>query len=223
MTQLAVIFDVGGVLVESPFVAALRWRAEMGLPDETLAVFFEEYARLPEPGAEPPMWHRVEMGQVDVQQFLDHVRPRLDGLVDDDHPIHTITGADFNVFRDAGAHWRMIHKVRDLAAAGHKTAILTNNVREWGSWREVIPVDWFDVVIDSSEVGLRKPDPAIWHLALERLGTPAHRSIFLDDHPSNVEAAVDLGIAGLTVSADIDLAIEELDLLVEAMSGGQSP
>ncbi|MCP3935993.1 MAG: HAD family phosphatase [Actinomycetia bacterium] len=215
--RLAVIFDVGGVLVESPFLAAMRWRDEMNLPNEMLHIFFEEYAKVPEPGTEPPMWHQVEMGKATIEEFLDRVRPGLDGLVADDHPVHSVSGDDFNVFREAGAHWQMVHKVRQLREAGHKTAILTNNVHEWRAWREVIPVDWFDVVIDSSEVGLRKPDPAIWQLTLERLGCSAECSVFLDDHPANVEAAAELGIAGVVVGPDIAAALDELDETVEAM------
>lgn len=113
----------------------------------------------------------------------------------------------------------MVHEVKRLSEQGHKTAILTNNVREWRAWREVIPVDWFDVVVDSCEVGLRKPDPAIWNLTLDSLGVEAQRAIFLDDHPSNVEAAEKLGIAGITVSSDIDAAIEALGRLVDQMTG----
>ncbi len=198
----------------------MRWRDELGLPNDTLHIFFEEYAKIPEPGTEPPMWHQVEMGLATIQQFLDHVRPKLDGLVPDDHPVHSMDEDDFNVFSNAGAHWQMVHKVRQLSDAGHKTAILTNNVHEWRAWREVVPVDWFDVVIDSCEVGLRKPDPAIWQLTLERLECTPERSIFLDDHPANVEAAVALGMQGVVVGPEIDAAVADLDRVVEEMMRG---
>ncbi len=208
----AVIFDVGGVLVESPFMAALRWQSDLELPDTTLSVFFEEYARMPAPGETPPMWHQVEMGQISVQAFLDNVIPRIRGLVPDDHPIFSLDATQFNVFANAGAHWEMIHKVAELRRGGTAVAILTNNVKEWAGWRNVIPLGMFDLVVDSCEVGLRKPDPRIWELTLERLGVAANEALFLDDHPTNVAAAEDLGITGIVVGVDIAAAVAAIDL-----------
>ena len=209
----AVIFDVGGVLVESPFVAALRWQQAMELPDDTLRVFFEEYAKVPEPGEEPPAWHRVEMGRLSVQTFLDDVRPRIRGIVPDDHRIFSVSAADFNVFENAGAHWEMIHAVRRCRDRGLATAILTNNVKEWGAWRDVVALDDFDVVVDSCEVGMRKPDPAIWQHTLGLLGVDAAQAAFLDDHPANVAAAEQLGMTGVVVTADIAAAVSAVDRL----------
>jgi len=206
-----VIFDVGGVLLESPFVAAFRWRDEIGLPDEVIGAMFAEYASIPEPGAEPPPWHRVEMGQLDLDSFVRGARTTFAQFVPEDHVAMRLTGADFNVFANAGALWPMIHRVRELGAAGYVTAILTNNVREWADWRKVIPVDEFDVVVDSCEVGLRKPDPAIWDLTLGHMGLDAAEAVFLDDHPQNVEAARAIGICSVLVGSDIDEAITRLD------------
>jgi putative hydrolase of the HAD superfamily len=80
----------------------------------------------------------------------------------------------------------------------------------------MIPADeLFDLVIDSSEVGIRKPDPAIFRLTLERLGNiPPERSVFLDDYESNVKAATDLGIRGLLVGNDHLATIAALDRLL---------
>lgn len=128
----------------------------------------------------------------------------------------SLSGSDFNVFANAGAHWAVVQRVRELKASGYITAILTNNVREWAAWRDVLPIDDFDVVVDSCEVGLRKPDPAIWHLTLDRMGITAEETIFLDDHPRNVAAAAELGIKSLMVGSDIDVAMAELDELLAA-------
>ena len=85
-------------------------------------------------------------------------------------------------------------KVRALRAQGLRMGIVTNNVREFSErWRRLIPVDeLFDDVVDSSAVGLRKPNPDIYHLALRRLGvTRPGAAIFLDDFAPNVDAAID--------------------------------
>jgi HAD superfamily hydrolase (TIGR01509 family) len=92
----------------------------------------------------------------------------------------------------------------------------TNNVREGSdAWRDRIPVDdLFDAVVDSSAVGMRKPDPRIYLHTLDLLGVadPA-RAVFLDDHPGNVAGAERAGLAGIVV-ADPAEALVALDLLL---------
>jgi putative hydrolase of the HAD superfamily len=73
-------------------------------------------------------------------------------------------------------------------------------VREWEPlWRAKLPVDEiFEVVVDSAWVGMRKPDPEIYRLTLERLGGVApERSLFVDDNERNVETARELGMHGV--------------------------
>ena len=107
----------------------------------------------------------------------------------------------------------VVDMVRRLKVAGVRNAIITNNIAEFReAWRQMIPVDeLFEEVVDSSAEGIRKPDPAIYHLALERLGGLApQETVFLDDAISNVEAARSLGIHGIHVKEDPTSAMEEL-------------
>src|SRR4029077_17406064 len=66
----------------------------------------------------------------------------------------------------------LIALMRELRDRGYRMALLTNNVREWEPrWRAMLPVDEiFEVVVDSAFVGMRKPEPGIYELTLERLG-----------------------------------------------------
>ena len=117
----------------------------------------------------------------------------------------------------------MIDRTRQLRADGYRTALVTNNIVEFREfWRPMIPLDdLFDVVIDSSEVGVRKPDPRIFALALEQLGgIEASRSVFLDDYPGNVEAARRFGMHGIVVDTDPSGALAELDRLLESDGDG---
>ena len=93
----------------------------------------------------------------------------------------------------------MVDAVRRVRAAGHRTALLTNNAREWGvTWRPLIPLEeLFDLVLDSSEIGLRKPDPAIYRLTCRELGLAPVECLFVDDLECNVVAARELGMAAL--------------------------
>ena len=92
----------------------------------------------------------------------------------------------------------MLDLMRELRDRGYRMAILTNNVREWEElWRAKLPVDEiFELVVDSAWVGMRKPDPAIYQLTIERLGGARRRSecLFVDDNELNVEAARELGM-----------------------------
>ena len=103
----------------------------------------------------------------------------------------------------------------------HAWAVITNNVREFsagdnGGWHSIVPMDAISVVIDSSAVGLRKPDPAIFRLALEEMGVEAGSAAFIDDLPANVEAACEVGLHGVVMGADPATAMAELRSVVEA-------
>jgi epoxide hydrolase-like predicted phosphatase len=115
-----------------------------------------------------------------------------------------------------GPRAEVVDLAREMKAAGLRTALVTNNAVEFRDfWRRSIPLDeLFHQVIDSSEVGLRKPDPRIFELALERLEVPASRAVFLDDYAGNVQAARRVGIRGLLVTDDYGAALAELARLV---------
>jgi len=96
-----------------------------------------------------------------------------------------------------------------------RTALLTNNVAEAG-WRERFPFELFDVVIDSSAVGVRKPDPLIYRELLRRVDYPAAEVLFVDDLPENLPPARALGIR-VTQFAGVDelrSLLSELGVLV---------
>jgi epoxide hydrolase-like predicted phosphatase len=104
-----------------------------------------------------------------------------------------------------------------LRADGYRTALVTNNIREFNDgWRKLIPVDeLFDVVVDSSMIGMRKPDPRIFQHALAALGgVEPDDAVFLDDFQGNIDAAEALGMHGILVGVDRLAAITELDALL---------
>ena len=202
----AVIFDVGGVLVGSPFLAALRWAENWDLPRTALEKLFGEYSRNVEPGEEPPMWHEVECGRVALSEFVEHMGKILGPELPHDSKARGLTGADFDPFADAEPIPIMIELAHEIRDRGLRVAILTNNVREWRQWRDRIPIECFDPVIDSCEVGLRKPDHAIYSLICNRMGLAPNDCLFLDDHPGNVEGAIAVGLDALQVTEDFGAA-----------------
>jgi putative hydrolase of the HAD superfamily len=126
-----------------------------------------------------------------------------------------------DVFRSLGVHDVVVERVQALRADGYQTAILTNNMREASeAWRSMLDVDaLFDVIVDSSAVGMRKPNPAIYLHTLELLGgVEPHRAVFLDDAESNVVAARAVGLHGIVVGPDPLPALAELDRILTSVA-----
>lgn len=206
----AVLWDFGGVFTASPFTGVRRYAESLGVDAKTLQeLVFGPYEQ---DTAHP--WHRLERGE----QTMAATSEELAALAaNSDIDGFTLDGFFQSMRLDESSKQAdrsaVVDMVRRLKAAGISNAIITNNIAEFREeWRKMIPVDeLFEEVVDSSAEGIRKPDPAIYHLALERLGGLApQENVFLDDAPSNVEAARSLGIHGIHVKEDPTSAMEEL-------------
>jgi epoxide hydrolase-like predicted phosphatase len=207
----AVLFDFSGVMIDSAFTAIAKIGGDTEA-DRTLELLLGPYDR----DTDHP-WHRVERGEIPIADWMTEVSEQAarDGLTLDFDQLSSFL-AEADVRDD------MVAEVLALRADGYRTALVTNNVREASdSWRKMLPLDdLFDVVIDSSSVGMRKPDARIYLLTLEQLGVaePA-RAVFLDDHPGNIVGAERAGLAGLLVD-DPAVAIAELRVLLGRSPGG---
>lgn len=211
-TIRAVFFDFGGVFINSPFAAAAQAARERGIPeDELLELIFGPYDQ---DGDHP--WHRLERGEL---SFADASAAIGELASASGH--HGVDPMDvlMALATDRGVRDFMVDLVRDLRTRGLATSIITNNLAEFGeAWRAMIPVDeLFDDVVDSCEVGMRKPDPAIYRLACERLGVAPEASLFIDDHQGNVAGARAVGMGavwcGLTAESTRAAAHELLTLI----------
>lgn len=179
---VAVVFDMGGVLTVDPFEAGRRYAEELGLPVET----FVDQLR-------GPMFAEVETGTRSVRDFLKFACRDVQERYG--------VGVDIRKLADclaAGQQVRpeMVALLGDLTANGVKLGVLTNNAKEARSWWSsgVLPLESFTAVVDSSEVGLRKPDPAIFALASGRMGCPPEQLLYFDDAAENVAGALDAGL-----------------------------
>lgn len=113
----------------------------------------------------------------------------------------------------------MFNGVRRYKNLGIKQIILSNNIREFGkTWKPMLPDGLFDGIIDSSEVGVRKPNPEIFKIALAKAETLPNQTIFLDDYPEHVDVARSLGIIGINVGPNPLEALTELDSLLNVSS-----
>jgi len=209
MAIRAVLLDFGGVYTSSPFNVFVEAADELGAtPEQILGLVFGPYDR----DTDHP-WHRLERGEIallDARQEIMDLATEA-GLTFD--PLAILA----RMARGGGARETVVAATRRLRERGLRTALVTNNAREFSvGWRSLIPIaELFDAVIDSSEVGVRKPDPAIFSLALRELGgiAPEH-AVFLDDFPGNVAAARRLGMHGVLVEDDPSGALAELERLL---------
>lgn len=205
----AVIFDFAGVLSTSP--AALMLQQLDGF-DIDLATFVPIIMGPLHEDSDHP-WHELERGRITFDQYVAAIAQEWTERGFDSFPMPPTSDALLAGLRPVP---EMIDAVRAVRAAGYHTAILTNNIKEWGVWREVWDADnLVDVVVDSCEVELRKPNPAIFELTLERLGHPAPaRTLFVDDFPWNIAAAEALGLQTLQVTDPVAAAAEILEFLL---------
>jgi epoxide hydrolase-like predicted phosphatase len=210
----AVLFDFNGVLTTSPFtlMAELGGGAAGLEPEVVLDLMLGPYDEDTDHA-----WHRFERGEITAPEYgLDLLTRANEAGVE----------IDFASLRDLMGrlvvHDVVVERVRALRAQGYRTGLVTNNVKEASSeWRKLLPVDvLFEVIVDSSEVGMRKPNPAIFLHALELLGgiEPA-AAVFLDDAAGNVAGARRAGLHAMLVDpADPAPALVELDALLADMS-----
>jgi putative hydrolase of the HAD superfamily len=206
MSIRAVIFDFGGVIVTSPFGAFARYERDNGLPDGFLR-------RLNATDPDTNAWARLERSEVDWSGFAElfAAEARVAG--------HDIDGRAVLTLLVAEVRPPMVDALRRCHER-LKTALLTNNFRapdvpgRPGSDEPMAQLaDLFDVVIESSKVGLRKPDTAIYELVCRELGVAPAEAVFLDDLGVNLKPARALGMTTIKVD-EPDRAIADLERVV---------
>ena len=184
------ISDFGGVLTTPLLAGFLAYQEESGVSLEELGAAM---SRATEEYGDHPLF-ALERGELTEAEFRDLIHPHLEN------------GFDFARLRELyfehiEPNREMIDFIRELRGRGLRAALLTNNIREWEPlWRAKLPEvdELFELVVDSAFVGLRKPDPAIYELTLERLGgVRPEECVFVDDLDVNCDAARALGMAAV--------------------------
>jgi putative hydrolase of the HAD superfamily len=203
----ALICDFGGVLT-NPLVEALT--AAHGRFGVTLEDVGDAMARIGQREGRNPLFE-VEKGLLSEAEFVR----RLESELGDEVTLGSFRETYFDHLHPNG---RMVDYMRSLKSRGLRMALLTNNIREWEPhWRAKVPEidEIFDVVVDSSRVGMRKPEPEIYELTLERLGDglTAQECIFVDDVELNCQTARELGMHAVLFD-DTEQAITELERLL---------
>jgi putative hydrolase of the HAD superfamily len=205
----AVIFDFGGVFTDSPFHAFSAYAAKIGASDEQVTeIVFGGYGV----DSDHP-WHRVERGEITLEAAREAIM-----ALGHEHGLEVDIWEVFMAMAENGGGLRqeLVNYLPRIRSAGYGTGIITNNVVEFRDhWRAMLPVDdLFDFVLDSSEVGMRKPNPAIFEKALQIAGLAPEQALFLDDFKGNIVAAEALNIRCILVDGDGAKTVADLDAVL---------
>jgi putative hydrolase of the HAD superfamily len=189
------LVDYGGVLTSNVFDAFNVFCAAEGLPRDLVRDLFrdQESAR--------DLLAALETGELSTPDFEARLAPLL-GVA----PERLIERLFAAMEPDA----KMLAAVRAVGARGVPTGLVSNS---WGAadiYERERFAELFDAVVISGEVGMRKPDPAIYRLAAERLGVAPERLVFVDDLPGNLKPARALGMTTIA-HRDADATLAELE------------
>jgi putative hydrolase of the HAD superfamily len=206
----AIVSDFIGVLTTPIAGVFTQFQDEVGLSPGALREALERATR--RTGVNPLF--ELECGRMSEPDFIEVLERELEGQLG-----RHVSMREFTDHYWAGlAHnEELVSFLRAARVAGYRLALLTNNVVEWEPrWRPKWPIDeLFETVVDSGFVGMRKPDPAIFALTLERLGLPAGACVFIDDLEPNVLAAREVGLHAVHFR-DTEQAIGEVLEVMES-------
>ena len=230
-----VIFDFGGVISSPLFVGIGAFEEAEGYPKGSLLqlLFGETHyigvegravaeALADDPDAaesegaigDEPDWHLLEKGEIDVATYFGRLTERAPAILGTEIDMESY--GRFWRSTAPGVHWMVVHKIRELKARGFRLGLLTNNVKEFGEhWRTMFPLEeLFEEVVDSSHVGMRKPERGIYELTCTRMGVAPTETIFVDDNLDNVEAARAYGMEAVHFGENPWDAIAEIDAIL---------
>jgi putative hydrolase of the HAD superfamily len=203
----AVLFDFGGVITEPLGAMFEAIAADAGASaTDVAAVLLGAY------DLEDNPFSRLELGEATFAELCDWARAEGESRGWRLELAPMISLMDTIPVRP-----EMVDRIEDLRLRGYRTGVVTNNFKELSAvWRARVDVDrLFDTVVDSCEVGVRKPDARIYHLALERLGGVApEEAVLLDDFEVNLAGARAIGMHTVHVGDDTAAALTELERLL---------
>lgn len=201
----AVLWDFGGVVTTSPFEAFRRYEQARGLPLDFIR-------SVNATNIHSNAWARMERGEIGPEQFDVLFREESTALG------HTVDGRDVLPLLSGDVRPQVVAAIRQIRTR-YRVACLTNNMSAGhGPAMAQTPerasaiaevMELFEVVVESSKTGLRKPEPAFYLKACEMLGIQPANAVFLDDLGVNLKPAAALGMRTIKVT-DADAALAEL-------------
>jgi putative hydrolase of the HAD superfamily len=201
----AVLWDYGGVIATGPFEQFNAYEVRHGLPTDFIR-------RVNSTNPDHNAWAKLERSEIDFAQF--------DSLFAEESAAlgHRVPGGAVLAMLEHHVRPEMVALVQRVKSAGYKVACLTNNAASAGRSAAVLAEHQqvfalFDAVVESSKVGLRKPEPSFYEMACEMLGVRPAECVFLDDLGVNLKPARAMGMATIKV-VSAEQAIADLTALL---------
>ena len=198
----ACIFDFGGVLViTEDYRPRHAWDERLGLPTGSVerVVHYSD------------LWIQAQLGRISYEDYWKGVAERLYMRQGD------IDALRRDYFSGDRLNYRLVNVVKELREKGLTTAILSNETAELLERLQTLGLrELFDPVLISAQLGVMKPDPAAYRLALQALHVQPHEAIFLDDALRNVRAAQQLGLHALLFRPEMDVRAEFCKIIQQA-------
>jgi putative hydrolase of the HAD superfamily len=195
----AVIFDFGGVVTSSPFEAFNRMEAERGLPRDLVR-------RINAANPDGNAWALFERAEIDGARFDTLFAEEARALG------HDLPGRDVLALLSGDIRPRMVAAIEWLKAHGYRVGCITNNVPSGHGAQMSATAEKaeavaavmarFDHVVESSKIGIRKPDPRVYALACEALDVSPDQCVYLDDLGINCKPAAALGMRAIKVTGE---------------------
>ena len=208
------LLDVGVVFFKSAWEIADDYERLRGLPAGTV------HGRGPLDPEGDALWQRYLAGEVTERDYwlTFAAKAEANGAPLDGHP--TLMRAIFQQPGIEAVRPEGMALVERCRAAGRMTGILTNELMDFQGreWVEAQPwFAYFPVLVDSTELGVRKPQPGPYLVAIEQMGMPAGEIVFIDDNPTYVKGGDDVGLRSILLdvrdpAATFRLAASELGL-----------
>jgi putative hydrolase of the HAD superfamily len=200
----AVLWDFGGVITTSPFDAFSAYEQANSLPPGFIR-------RLNATNPDTNAWARFERNELDIDGFVASFEAEAEAAGGRLDARQLLAGLRTGELRPV-----MVEAVRRCHDR-LRTGLLTNNfspgTAEEASSGYALVSPYFDVVLESSKVGFRKPDPRFYRSACEQLGIQPHEAVFLDDLGVNLKPARSMGMQTIKV-VDPAEALAELEAVV---------
>jgi putative hydrolase of the HAD superfamily len=198
----AVIFDFGGVLVRTDdYSSRHAWDQRLGVPIGTVerAVHHSD------------LWIQAQLGRVSYKAYWEGVAEML--YISPDK----IPELRQDYFSGDRLNYKLVALIRDLKAKGLQLVLLSNDTKELRQRLEELELDeLFDCILISSEIGVMKPDPTAYKVALQAVKAAPHEAVFIDDSLVNIRGAQPLGIHSILFRPEVDMRAEVYRIIDEA-------
>ena len=209
----AVVFDWGGVLAGNVAAGFADLEERLGVAPGSMPELLGMQPTATDPAN---LWHQRELGRATALEWAQWYADRVVAAGGPPIPVDLLVAGESERF-SIEPNAVIVELARRLSSSGYRLGLCTNNFAEVGTaWRSQLPMEIFDAVVVSCEIGLRKPDAAMFAFVTDALGVTPESTVLLDDFEGHIDGARAAGWHAILVGGDHAAAVAALDDLVSS-------